>query len=192
LHERFFCPLWLPHLQVDERRTKLRCSQDVLWLWLAIDPRTKLVAVLSLGPRTQQAAPMLIHCLRQMLAPSCLPLCTSDGLNLYVDAARGPIWILVPAASSRQERATVAGGGGSDLGPGENMLPGAQAGSGHTHDASGDRGRSQSRLRGIGLLGTAQYRFSRAGESDGAECASEHSHAAPGPRPSRLLTSWLT
>jgi len=38
LHERSFCHLRLPHLQLDELRTRLRCSTHVLWLWLAIDP----------------------------------------------------------------------------------------------------------------------------------------------------------
>ena len=83
LHKRFFSYLHLPHLQMDELRTRLRRSQHVLWLWLAIDPRTKILPVLSLGPRTQHAAHLLIHSLRQVLAPGCLPLFTSDGLNLY-------------------------------------------------------------------------------------------------------------
>jgi IS1 family transposase len=55
----------------------------VLWLWLAIDPSTKILPVLQLGPRTQHMAHLLIHTLRQSLAPGCLPLFTSDGLNLY-------------------------------------------------------------------------------------------------------------
>ncbi len=83
LHERFFCHLRLPHLQLDELRTRLRCAKQVLWLWLAIDPCTKLLPVLHLGPRTQNAAHTVIHSLRQILAPGCLPLFTSDGLNLY-------------------------------------------------------------------------------------------------------------
>jgi IS1 family transposase len=82
-HEHSFRNLHLPHLQLDEIRTRLRCSTQVLWLWLAIDPRTKILPVLSLGPRTQHAAHLLIHSLRQVLAPGCLPLFTSDGLNLY-------------------------------------------------------------------------------------------------------------
>ena len=82
-HERCFRNLHLPHLQLDEIRTRLRCSTQVLWLWLAIDPRTKILPVLSLGPRTQHAAHQLIHSLRQILAPGCLPIFTSDGLNLY-------------------------------------------------------------------------------------------------------------
>jgi IS1 family transposase len=83
LHEHYFCNLQLPHLQMDEIRTRLRNSKQVLWLWLAIDPLTKILPVLQLGPRTQNAAHMLIHSLRQILAPGCLPLFTSDGLNLY-------------------------------------------------------------------------------------------------------------
>jgi IS1 family transposase len=55
----------------------------VLWLWLAIDPLTKIIPVLQLGPRTQNAAHLLIHSLRQRLAPGCLPVFTSDGLNVY-------------------------------------------------------------------------------------------------------------
>src|SRR5215470_3709224 len=83
IHERFFCHLQLPHLQLDELRTRLRSATQVLWLWVAIDPCTKLLPVLQLGPRTQIMAHRLIHSLRERLAPGCLPLFTSDGLNLY-------------------------------------------------------------------------------------------------------------
>ncbi len=82
-HERCFRNLHLPRLQLDEIRTRLRRSTQVLWLWLTIDPRTKILPALYLGPRTQHAAHLLIHSLRELLAPGCLPLFTSDGLNLY-------------------------------------------------------------------------------------------------------------
>jgi IS1 family transposase len=75
--------LRLPHLQLDELRTRLRYSTHVLWLWLAIDPLTKIIPVLHLGPRTQHAAHMFIHSLRHLLVPGCLPLFSSAGLNLY-------------------------------------------------------------------------------------------------------------
>ena len=55
----------------------------MLWIWLAIDPCTKILPVLHLGPRTQHMAHLLIHSLRRILSPGCLPLFTSDGLNLY-------------------------------------------------------------------------------------------------------------
>jgi transposase-like protein len=39
-----------------------------VFLWLAIDPLTKILPVLHLGPRTQHMAHMVIHSLRQSLA----------------------------------------------------------------------------------------------------------------------------
>src|SRR5216683_6642502 len=68
LHEHYFCNLQLPHLQLDELRTRLRSSTHVLWLWLAIDPCTKILPVLHLGLRTQNAAHTVIHSLRRILA----------------------------------------------------------------------------------------------------------------------------
>ena len=123
--------------------------------------------MLYLGSRTPPVAHMVIHFLRHILAPDCFPLFTSDGLHLYFYAARDPFWTLTPGASARKERAPAAGGGGSDLWPSEKMLPAVQAGSGHTHGASRDRGRSQHLLVGDGLLGTAEYCFYRMGESEG-------------------------
>ena len=82
-HEHVFCHLQLPYVQLDELRTRLRSHTQVQWLWLAIDPRTKILPVLQLGPRTQHMAHVLIHALRESLTPGCVPLFTSDGLNLY-------------------------------------------------------------------------------------------------------------
>src|SRR5215472_10975763 len=65
LHKHCFRHLHLPHLQLDEIRTRLRRSSQVLWIWLAIDARTKIIPALQLGPRTQHAAHLLIHSLRQ-------------------------------------------------------------------------------------------------------------------------------
>jgi hypothetical protein len=68
LHERSFRNLWLPHLQLDELRSRLCCFTQMIWLWLAIDPCTKIMPVLHLGPRTQNMAHRVIHSLRQILA----------------------------------------------------------------------------------------------------------------------------
>jgi len=67
-HKHFFCNLQLPYVQLDELRTRLRSTTHVLWLWLAIDPCTKILPVLHLGLRTQNAAHTVIHSLRQILA----------------------------------------------------------------------------------------------------------------------------
>jgi transposase-like protein len=83
LHDRTFRALHLPHVQLDEIRTRLRSRAQGLWLWLTIDPISKIVPVLHLGARTQAAAHAVIHDLEQRLAPGSLPVFTSDGLNLY-------------------------------------------------------------------------------------------------------------
>jgi IS1 family transposase len=83
LHHALVRDLWLPHVQLDEIRTRLRMRERVLWLWVAGDPLTKLIPVLHLGPRTQDAAHTVVHALRDRLAPGCVPVVTSDGLRLY-------------------------------------------------------------------------------------------------------------
>ncbi len=149
LHEHFFCHLQLPHLQLDELRTRLRCAKEVLWLWLAIDPCTKILPVLSLGPS---------------------------------------FWA-VDRGQERTESTSVAGGSGPDLRSGEKMLPTAQAGSGHTCDAPGDRRRSHSRLTGTGPFWTAEHRFHRAGESDSASRSSSSGTSNLGHVPTDLTAS---
>src|SRR5215471_8193224 len=112
LHQHSFCNLQLPHVQLDELRTRLRSQTQVQWLWLAIDPRTKLLPVLQLGPRTQHMAHRVIHMLRQMLAPGCIPLFTSDGLNLYFYALTAHFgqWLLVGRRGRHVRRWQVAAG----------------------------------------------------------------------------------
>src|SRR5918998_1782132 len=83
LHDRLLRGLHPPHLQLDELRTRLRSRRAVLWLWLALDPLTKLVPAVHLGPRTQASAHAVVHALRDRLAPGCVPIVTSDGLRLY-------------------------------------------------------------------------------------------------------------
>ncbi len=83
LHNCWFRHLHLPHLQLDELCTRLRNRVQVLWLWIVMDPLTKSVPVLHLGSRTQATAHAVVHELRHRLAPDCLPVFTSDGLNLY-------------------------------------------------------------------------------------------------------------
>jgi IS1 family transposase/transposase-like protein len=112
LHERCFRNLQIPHLQLDELRTRLRSATQVLWLWLAIDPLTKIIPVLHLGPRTQNVTHMVIHSLRQLLAPGCLPLFTSDGLNLYFYALTAHFgqWLEVARRGRKARQWQVAAG----------------------------------------------------------------------------------
>ncbi len=107
LHAHWFRGLCLPHLQLDELRTRLRRRTHTLWLWLAVDPLTKLIPVLYLGPRTQASAHRVVHDLRQRLAPDCLPVFTSDGLNHYFYALTAHFghWVAAPGRRARQWQA---------------------------------------------------------------------------------------
>jgi hypothetical protein len=57
LHDRFFQNLTLPHLQLDELRTHLRSRVHALWLWVVIDPLTKIIPMLHHPEGTRRADP---------------------------------------------------------------------------------------------------------------------------------------
>jgi IS1 family transposase len=110
LHHRWLQRLHLPHLQLDELRTRLRDRTQVSWLWLVVDPLTKLIPVLHLGPRTQAAAHTVVHNLAQRLASGCCPVFTSDGLNLYFYALTAHFGQWVEEAGQRKRQWQVAPG----------------------------------------------------------------------------------
>jgi IS1 family transposase len=110
LHARWFHDLHLPHLQLDEIRTRLRRRAQVLWLWVALDPLSKTVPVLHLGARSQAAAHAVVHALRRQLAPGCLPAFTSDGLNLYFYALTAHFGQWVAGRRRQRRRWQVAAG----------------------------------------------------------------------------------
>jgi IS1 family transposase len=63
LHARRLRGLRLPHIQLDELRARLRGGTRGLWLWVAVDPLSKIIPALHLGARTQASAHALIHAL---------------------------------------------------------------------------------------------------------------------------------
>src|SRR5258708_3283876 len=136
LHQHSFCNLHLPHLQLDELRTRLRCAKQVLWLWLATHPLAATEPGSWLHPALYQR-----------------------WLKFLLLCADGSFWTLSPSGSERAEGASVAGGSKPDLRPGEEKLPTAEAGTRLARDASWNRGRSQSRLTGTGPLWKAQHRL---------------------------------
>src|SRR3954454_5743026 len=79
----------LPHVQLDDLRTRLRAHRAILWLWVALDPVTKLVPAVHLGPRTQASGDALIHALATRLTPGSPPVFPSAGLRLYYYALAG-------------------------------------------------------------------------------------------------------
>jgi IS1 family transposase len=103
VHDHWFHNLQLPHLQLDEVRTRLRSRTRVLWLWLVMDPITKIIPVLHLGSRTQATANIVVHDVQQRLAPDCLPVFMSDGLRLYFYALTAHFGQWVDRRGRRQQ-----------------------------------------------------------------------------------------
>jgi len=110
VHAHFFRHLHLGHLQFDELYTTLRDKAHAVWVWVAFDPQTKLIPALQIGPRTQDLAHALVHAVTQVLAPGCVPVCTSDGLNLYFYALTAHFgqWLTDPATGKPKWQVALA------------------------------------------------------------------------------------
>jgi IS1 family transposase len=61
----------------------VRDSEQARWLWLAIDPVTKVIPSLHLGGRKNEDAYAVAHDLKERLDPACVPSFTTDGLWGY-------------------------------------------------------------------------------------------------------------
>ena len=82
-HHRYLRQLAPKVLQLDEILTRVRSMAKARWLWLAIDPVSKLIPALHLGGRTKHDAFALLHHLKLSLKPGFVPLFLSDGLRSY-------------------------------------------------------------------------------------------------------------
>lgn len=81
-HDRFFHHLLLKLVQLDELYCRVR-TKGKMWLWLAIDPITKVLPSLHLGQRKNVDAMYLLHDLKIRLHPDSIPAFTTDGLRGY-------------------------------------------------------------------------------------------------------------
>jgi len=82
LHNRFFYHLLPKLVQLDELYCRVR-TRGKLWLWLAIDPVTKILPSLHLGKRKNVDAMALLHDLKLRLHPDSIPAFTTDSLRGY-------------------------------------------------------------------------------------------------------------
>ncbi|MDH3602224.1 MAG: hypothetical protein OEU26_21640, partial [Candidatus Tectomicrobia bacterium] len=97
----FLCDLHLKQLQLDELYAVLsavkdgeiseakaikRLSRSPHWVWVAIDPVTKLLVAIDVGERTLAMTQRFVHHVTQVLAPDCAPLFLTDGFREYVTA----------------------------------------------------------------------------------------------------------
>ena len=63
-----------------------RLSRSPHWVWTAIDPQSKLLLAIAVGPRTRAMAQHFVHQVVQVLAPGCVPLFLTDGFKEYLTA----------------------------------------------------------------------------------------------------------
>ena len=83
LHERWLVKLKLSHLQLDELVVSVRTLTERVFVWTAMDSLTKLLLSVHVGSHKKDDAMQIVHDVKTRLQPDCLPVFTSDGLNLY-------------------------------------------------------------------------------------------------------------
>jgi IS1 family transposase len=97
----FLCDVHVEQLQLDELSAVIRALRtgqisagDAIerlepgrpWVWTAIDPVSKLLLVIEVGPRTLAMAQRVVHHVVGVLAPGCVPAWVSDGFKAYLPA----------------------------------------------------------------------------------------------------------
>ena len=96
----FLCEVHVKQLQLDELYAVLRevkagalTENDAIerlersryWVWTAMDPESKLLLLMDVGPRTLAMAQRVVHHVAEMLAPACVPLWVTDGRHMWAD-----------------------------------------------------------------------------------------------------------
>src|SRR5262249_6004498 len=69
--------------EISDAEAITRLERSPHWVWTAMDPESKLLLVIDVGPRTLAMAQRGVHHVVGMLAPGCVPLCVTDGLKDY-------------------------------------------------------------------------------------------------------------
>src|SRR5207253_9900307 len=71
---------------VSEAEAIERLERSPQWVWVALDPESKLVLAIDVGERTLALAQRVVHQVVQVLAPDCAPLFLTDGFREYLTA----------------------------------------------------------------------------------------------------------
>ena len=71
---------------VSETEAIERLERSPQWVWVAMDPESKLLLAVDVGARTLALAQRVVHQVTQVLAPDCAPLFLTDGFRAYLTA----------------------------------------------------------------------------------------------------------
>jgi IS1 family transposase len=63
-----------------------RLERSPQWVWVAMDPESKLLLAIDVGDRTLAMAQRVVHHVAQVVAPDCTPLFLTDGFREYMTA----------------------------------------------------------------------------------------------------------
>jgi IS1 family transposase len=72
--------------EVSAAEAVARLERSPRWVWVAMDPESKLLLALDVGERTLALAQRVVHHVAQVLAPDCAPLFLTDGFREYMTA----------------------------------------------------------------------------------------------------------
>jgi IS1 family transposase len=72
--------------EVSEAEAIERLERSPRWVWVAMDPESKLLLAINVGKRTRAMAQHVVHAVAQVLAPDCAPLFLTDGFREYMTA----------------------------------------------------------------------------------------------------------
>src|SRR5215470_11369916 len=84
--------------EVSEDEAIERLSRSPHWVWVAMDPESKLLLTIDVGERTLAMAQRFVHHVAQVLAPDCAPLFLTDGFRAYLTAllTHDGQWVQLP------------------------------------------------------------------------------------------------
>src|SRR3989442_639849 len=71
---------------VSEADAIARLERLSQWVWVAMDPESKLLLAIDVGNRTLAMAQRVVHQVAQAFAPDCTPLFLTDGFREYMTA----------------------------------------------------------------------------------------------------------
>jgi IS1 family transposase len=92
--------------EVSEDEAIGRLSRSPHWVWVAMEPKTKLLLSIDVGERTLAMAQCFVHQVALLLAPDCVPLFLTDGHKDYFTAILTHFgqWIQPPRRQAKGPR----------------------------------------------------------------------------------------
>jgi len=79
--------------EISAEQAIKRLERSRHWVWTAIDPESKLLLAIKVGPRTLEMAQRVVHQVAQRLAPNVCPL----ALAMASRAICPPLWVILAA-----------------------------------------------------------------------------------------------